>query len=189
MIHTQKGDNSSPCNVLSNIQHNLNYTLANHGKYTTNFVKPSLQMMKFTCCSWNFLIWYSCTKKKYLSASSAGPSPSFFNLHFINAIPGRISSCYRNRFVQFIHLPIKKAGLQQLQNEVNCVTKTKSHIKIFISINLAYIIILDCQVAQVKVRWEWIELVDLFTPTSPSRWLFTYSIAQWKPKIDLKTLQ
>jgi len=61
----------------------------------------------------------------YLIASSAGPSPPFFKLCFINAIPRRISTCYRNCFVQFIHLPIKKkASSVAYRNRIQLNTKT-----------------------------------------------------------------
>lgn len=50
--------------------------------------------------------------EQYLRPSCTRPSPSFFKFCIINAIPRWISSCHSNSFVQFIHLPIKKAKFQ-----------------------------------------------------------------------------
>ena len=52
-------------------------------------------------------------KKAHLCPSCTRPSPSSFKFCIINAIPRRISSCHNNSFVQFIHLPIKKADFQR----------------------------------------------------------------------------
>lgn len=47
----------------------------------------------------------------YLGTSITGPSSSLFKLCFVNPIPARISCCYINCLVQFIHLPMRKADI------------------------------------------------------------------------------
>lgn len=56
-------------------------------------------------------IWHQ-QNQLYLSTGIAGPSSSLIKLNIINTIPRRISCCNINCFVQFIHLLIKKTGIQ-----------------------------------------------------------------------------